>query len=85
MKKLLLALMVMAALALSGCSGKQVGTPIDGSPESRIVFVEDLGGQHYIVADKKTGYEYYATRSYNNAYVIGGSVLDENGKPVKVK
>ncbi len=82
MKKILLFLAV-AVLTLTGCTfGKQSGEVLDSSTP-RIVVIEQLSIQYYIVADMESGYEYFASRSYNNAYVIGGNVLDKDGKPVK--
>ena len=91
MKKYISIVLVIFVFLLAGCDGdpndtkKQTGDDFCNE-SSQFIFVERVGENHYIVADKDTKYEYYMTSiaTGNGAgYIIGGNVLDENGKPKK--
>lgn len=44
----------------------------------RFYYLKKVDINRSIVVDKETGYEYFSTNG-----IVGGAVLDENGKPVK--
>ena len=81
-------LLVMISLFASGCSNYEKGCALGGN--SRFTIVEELNEQGIvavpmlIVVDNKTGYEYFASYVRGD-YCIGGAVLGEDGKPVKIK
>ena len=90
MKKYISIVLIVCTLVLAGCTGNASVNRKTGesfcNDSSQFIFVEQFGEDYYIVADKNTKYEYYVTAvhaKYSVSYVIGGNVLDENGKPKK--
>lgn len=82
MKKVIVLLLLLTAM-LTGCglsTGESVG---DDDGISRFVVIERVDKYHYIVADKVTRYEYFLSRTKDSLWVVGGNVLDDNGKPLK--
>ena len=84
MKKCIVVLLILAAALASGCGSNVKGNHFRGA--ERFTVVEEVGNEDasitpiLIVVDNKTGYEYFASN-----YTIGGAVLGEDGKPVKIK
>ena len=82
MKKAIVLLLLLTAM-LTGC-GLSVGETFeDDKSVSGFVVIERVDKYHYIAADKVTRYEYFLSRTKDSLWVIGGNVLDDNGKPLK--
>lgn len=88
MKKCIVVLLILAAALTSGCGNNAKGNHFRGA--ERFTVVEEVGHEDasitpiLIVVDNKTGYEYFAS-NVRGDYAIGGAVLGEDGKPVKIK
>lgn len=82
MKKAIILLLLLTAV-LTGC-GLPVGEALeDDNGVSRFVVIERVDRSHYIAADKVTRYEYFLSRTKDYLWVVGGNVLDDDGKPLK--
>ena len=81
-------LLVMISLFASGCSNHEKGSLFRSTDRFTVVekFDEEgcIAAPILIVVDNKTGYEYFASYVRGD-YCIGGAVLGEDGKPVKIK
>lgn len=81
--KLALAMLLIALLTGCGMDDKRTGDNFSDH-SSRFVLVEKLGNSWYVAADKESGYTYFISYTRDANYVIGGNVLDKDGKPVKI-
>jgi hypothetical protein len=96
MKKCIVVLLLLAAAMTSGCSDRDISTSKEESydksnyQEDGFHVVEKMpigkygSGPIYVVVDKATGYEYFAS-VVGNSCIIVGAVLGKDGKPVKIK
>jgi hypothetical protein len=80
-KKIVLVVIALFSILEAGCNGEST-KPYENIHDSFIV-VKHLDSYHDIIADEETGYEYYESTTHGGYYVIGGQVLDSNGKPIK--
>lgn len=81
MKKILILCIIIAALAAGGCaSANKIKQEEMGD---RFVLLEIIDRSHVIVVDKVSRYEYFGSSANGSLYIIGGNVLNDDGKPVK--
>lgn len=77
-------LMVVAFLPfiLGGCSDNKTEEQLNHSSD-RFTVVKEENDRHLVIVDNESGYEYFATPRHGGSYIIGGNVLDEDGRPKK--
>lgn len=82
-KKIIVVACLILTLAAGGCTKAAGETLSNDDGLNRFVIIERVDKNHYVVADKKTRYEYFMSRAYSGYYIIGGNVFDDEGKPLK--